>query len=343
MIKQNWIKIILTPFSWVYGLITDIRNQLFDLRILQSKKPDQFVISIGNITVGGTGKTPMTEHLVGLLSAKKSLAILSRGYGRSTKGFLLADESSSAADIGDEPLQYFEKYKKKVVVAVCENRVNGAKQIRSLHPEIDILLLDDAFQHRAIAQDVKLLLTDFSRPFYKDLPFPAGRLRETRRGAKRADAVVVTKCPTGLTKTDKEIITKNIRKYSDPPAPVFFSSIKYAAPVSYSGTAVALKNVKLVAGIANPETFVAHIRQQFSVIEEIIFADHHNYSSDDLERLTKYLKNDTFVVTTEKDMVKLKPLVEKSGIVARFAYIPITVDFGDDSEHFNQWVMKKIL
>ena len=342
MAYQNWIKIILTPFSWLYGLITDIRNQLFELHILRSDKPEQFVISIGNITVGGTGKTPMTEYLVGLLSATSKLAILSRGYGRSTKGFVLADQSSSADDIGDEPLQYYEKYKEKVVVAVCENRVNGARQIYSLHPEINILLLDDAFQHRAIAQDVKLLLSDFSRPFYRDMPFPAGRLRETRGGARRADAVIVTKCPSGLTENNKEIITKEIREYSKSSTPVFFSSIRYASPVSYTGTAIALKNVKLVAGIANPDTFIAHIRQQFNVIEEIIFSDHHNYSPDDLEGLTKYLKNDTFVVTTEKDMVKLKPLVEKSGIIARFAYIPITVDFGADSEKFNQWIMKQI-
>ena len=342
MAHLNWIKIILTPFSWVYGLVTDIRNLLFELRILSSSRPKQFVISVGNITVGGTGKTPMTEYLVRLLSSKKALSILSRGYGRATKGFVLATDLTTASDIGDEPMQYFEKYKKKVVVAVCENRVNGAGQIYSIHPEVDLLLLDDAFQHRAIAQDVKLLLSDFSRPFYEDLPFPAGRLRETRAGARRADAVIVTKCPSDLTHEKKGEIINRIRKYSNPPAPVFFSFINYTEPLSYLGMSVALKNVKLVAGIANPSTFVAHIRQQFNVLEEIIFADHHNYSSEDLERLTKYLKNDTFVVTTEKDMVKLKPLVEKSGMSARFAYIPISVDFGDDSERFDQWIMQQI-
>jgi tetraacyldisaccharide 4'-kinase len=342
MKEHNWIKSVLTPLSWLYGLITDLRNLLYDLQMLPSRKPAQFTICIGNLAVGGTGKTPVTEYLVRLLRSNFQIAILSRGYGRKTKGFLLADNTCSAADIGDEPLQYFAKFKEKTVVAVSENRVKGAEQIHLRHPGINMLLLDDAYQHRAITPDLKLLLSDFNRPFYKDLPFPAGLLRETRHGAGRADAIIITKCPASLTKTDKDAIIKNVLKYSRSKAPVFFSAIKYAEPVRYDGTPVQLKNVKLVAGIANPDTFVTYLRQHLNVIDEIIFPDHHNYSSDDLERLIKYLKNDTFVVTTEKDMVKLKPLAEKSGVTSRFAYVPIAVDFGNDTGRFNEWILQQI-
>jgi tetraacyldisaccharide 4'-kinase len=341
MKEHNWIKIILTPLSWLYGSVTSVRNLFYDQNIFHTEKPKQFTISIGNLTVGGTGKTPMTEYLVRLLSPIRKTAILSRGYGRKTKGFVLANHHSTANDIGDEPKQYFEKFGEQVSVAVCEKRVEGANQLLQLHPEISLILLDDASQHRAIGQDLKLLLNDYNRPFYEDLPFPAGRLRETRNGAKRADAIIVTKCPENISEAEKTKIIENIRRYSKPDVPVFFSFIRYATPVGYSGEAVRLKNVKLVAGIANPKTFVAHIRQQMNVIEEIIFPDHHNYSSGDLEGLIKYLKNDTFVVTTEKDMVKLKPLVEEAGIAAQFAYIPIVVDFKTDTARFNEWILQR--
>ncbi|TDE18141.1 tetraacyldisaccharide 4'-kinase [Dyadobacter psychrotolerans] len=342
MEEHNWIKTILTPLSWIYGSVTSVRNRLYDQHIFLSQKPEQFTISIGNLTVGGTGKTPMTEYLVRMLQPDFHLAILSRGYGRKTKGFLLAGSQSTAEDIGDEPLQYFQKYGKKVAVAVCEKRVEGAKQLADLRPDNNLLLLDDAFQHRAIKQDIKILLNDYNRPFYNDLPFPAGRLRENRNGALRADAIVVTKSPTDLPESDRKKIIEKIRKYSNPKAPVFFSSIRYAQPVDYSGSEVTLKNVKLVAGIANPQTFITHLSQHFNVIEEIIFPDHYNYTSADLERLIKYLKNDTFVVTTEKDMVKLKPLVEKSGLATQFAYIPIAVDFGKDTGPFSEWLKNRL-
>jgi tetraacyldisaccharide 4'-kinase len=342
MKEHNWIKVILTPLSWIYGSVTSLRNLMYDRQVFKSYKPSQFTISVGNLTVGGTGKTPVTEYLVRLLSGKLKVAVLSRGYGRKTRGFLLADHQSAAADIGDEPLQYFEKFGDKVVVAVSENRGKGAGFIQTLHPETRLIVLDDAYQHRAIEQNIKLLLNDYNRPFYRDLPFPAGRLRETRSGAKRADAVIVTKSPVSLTENDKDQITANIRRYSGRDTPVFFSAVRYGDPVSYSGLPVALKNVKLAAGIANPSTFIAYMKQRFNVMEEIIFPDHHNYSIADLEGLIKYLKNDTFVVTTEKDMVKLKPLAEVAGVITRFAYIPIAVDFGKDTSRFNQWILQQI-
>jgi tetraacyldisaccharide 4'-kinase len=341
MKEHIWIKTALTPFSRVYGFIAWLRTIGYRYGIFSSEKASQYVISIGNLTVGGTGKTPLVEYLARLLSPQIPTAILSRGYGRKTKGFRLANASSNASEIGDEPMQYYTKFHDKIVVAVCEKRAFGAARIAEQFPENKLLLLDDAFQHQSIMRDVNLLLCDYNRPFYQDQPFPAGRLREGRGGAKRADAVIVTKCPPALSKDERALISSRIQIYSRPEIPVFFSFTDYAAPLSYTGAAVALKKVKLVAGIANPAPFHAYLNSHFNVIDKVIFPDHYNYNARDVEEIIKYLKNDTFVVTTEKDMVKLKPLVEQSGHAARFVYIPVTVNFGNDTASFNQWITQK--
>ena len=343
MAEHNWIKVILTPFSWLYGFITILRNYLYDKGLSIVQTPPQFTISVGNLTVGGTGKTPVVEYLTKLLSGKYRVAILSRGYGRKTKGLLFADNFSTASDIGDEPLQYFSKFGKNMVVAVCEKRINGAIAIHERHPDLDLLLLDDAYQHRGIQRNINILLSDFNRPFYEDLPFPAGRLRETRSGAKRADLVIVTKAPEQLSREAKEQIIHSIQLFARKTAPVFFASIRYSLPLAYDFTPVVLKNVIIVAGIANPLPFTTYLRSKYNVIDEIIFPDHHNYTSTDVELLIKYIKNDTFVVTTEKDMVKLKPLASHTGIADRFAYLPMEMNFGTDTEAFNQWILQKAL
>lgn len=330
------IKNALLPFSWLYGLITDVRNFLFDHGILKSRKVPQTVISVGNLTVGGTGKTPVIEYLARLFSDSTRTAILSRGYGRETRGFVEADQSATAASIGDEPFQFYTKFDPQVTVAVCEKRVEGATEIHRRHPDIALLLLDDAYQHRAIRRDLNILLNDYNRPFYEDHPFPAGRLRERRQGARRADAVIVTKCPSALSHQEQEQIRAQVHRYTARAVPVFFATTRYEAPVGYEGGAVQLKNVKMAAGIANPAPFAAYLMARFNVTDQAVFADHHNYTASDVDGLIKNLKNDTFVVTTEKDMVKLKPLVVSKGCAARFAYIPVSVDFGDAA--FAQWV-----
>lgn len=332
------IKIALLPFSWLYGFITDIRNILFDHGLLRSQKVPQKVIAVGNLTVGGTGKTPVIEYLTHLFSGQIPTAILSRGYGRATKGFVEAGTDATAQRIGDEPFQFYTKFGQKVNVSVCEKRVDGALKIHERHPEITLLLLDDAFQHRAIRRDVNILLNDYNRPFYDDAPFPAGRLRERRHGARRADAVIVTKCPEELGHAARENIINRIRPYTRNSVPVFFASTRYGTPMGYDGGPVRLKNVKMVAGIANPSPFAAYLAARFNVTEQRVFADHYNYMPDDVEDLIKNLKNDTFVVTTEKDMVKLKPMVASKGYAARFAYIPVSVDFGNDETAFVKWV-----
>jgi tetraacyldisaccharide 4'-kinase len=341
MKEHNWTKILLRPFSSIYGWITDVRNLLYDRRFLRVGRPSQFTISVGNLTVGGTGKSPMIEYLIEKFLPSTHTAVLSRGYGRSTKGLLFGVPGATAADIGDEPLQFFQKYGKNVIVAVCENRVKGASAIHRRYPTHNLLLLDDAFQHRAIDRDINILLNDYSRPFYTDLPFPAGRLRESRSGAKRADLVVVTKCPATLSEPEKEQIRTKIKMYTQEDAPVFFSGIRYSSPLGFDLLPVSLKKVKVVTGIASPQPFLTFLKGQYEVIEEIIFPDHHNYTTDDLQRLIKNLKNDTFVLTTEKDMVKLKPLAEQESQSARFAFISIAVDFGTDEFAFQDWIDHK--
>lgn len=342
MLEHQWIKTLLTPLSWAYGLITGIRNFLYGLHFFSSKKARQYVISVGNLTVGGTGKTPVIEYLVKILLPVSTIAILSRGYGRKTKGFLLADEAATAATIGDEPMQFYNKFKNNLLVAVCEKRVKGAAEIERSQPQVKMLLLDDAYQHRAIQRDINLLLNDYNRPFYNDKVLPAGRLRESRNGARRADAVIVTKCPTLLTANEKEEVRKEIARYTKPGTPVFFSFTDYAMPLSYTGASVELKNVKMVTGIADPAPFAAYLGGRFNVVEKVNFPDHHNYTSQDVNELVRYLKNGTFVVTTEKDMVKLKPLVEQSGCAERFAYIPVAVNFGNDTDRFKYWLTGRI-
>ncbi|TLU99508.1 tetraacyldisaccharide 4'-kinase [Dyadobacter luticola] len=338
MHEHRLIKILLLPLSWLYGSITGIRNFLYDQRIFSSRKVPQFVISVGNLTVGGTGKTPVIEYLANLLLPVSSVAILSRGYGRKTAGYVLANDASTAEMIGDEPLQFYSKFRNKALVAVCEKRVTGALNIYQSNTGIKTLLLDDAYQHRAIARNVNLLLNDYNRPFYQDIPLPAGRLREWRSGAKRADAVIVTKCPENLSDNDQQQIRANIEEYTKPGTPVFFCFTDYAAPVGFDNRPIQLKNVKMVAGIANPGPFAAYLRSHFNVVDEVVFPDHHNYTGADLEELIKYLKSDTFAVTTEKDMVKLKPLAEQAGCADRFAYIPVTINFETQTEAFTKWL-----
>ena len=342
MRQPDWTKIILRPFSWLYGSITTFRNFFFDVGIFSSHKPHQFAVSVGNLTVGGTGKTPMVEYLARILLASNDVSILSRGYGRETSGYILADETATAASIGDEPMQYYQKFADKVKVAVCEKRVLGAEKLHQDFPENDVLLLDDGYQHRAIMRDLNILLNDYNRPFYKDFPFPAGRLRENRGGAKRADVVIVTKCPDISNLTDRDHITQMVRKYTRTTTPVFFAGIKYAAPVFFDQVARPLNSVKIVTGLANPVPFIQHIEAYFDVIDQIHFPDHHNYNLSDLKGLMENVKSGTFVVTTEKDMVKLKPLAETLGITDRLAYVPIEVNFGNDTEKFNNWFKNSI-
>jgi tetraacyldisaccharide 4'-kinase len=341
------LKILLYPFSLLYGLITDFRNVLFDKGFKSQTGFDIPIINVGNLTVGGTGKSPQIEYLIRLLADTYQVASLSRGYGRKTKGYILADEHANAEQIGDEPMQFFQKFGSKISVAVSEKRVEGVQQLLQEKPTTELILLDDAYQHRYINPSFNILLMDYNRPFYEDLTFPAGRLRERRRGAKRADCIVVSKCPENLDSKAQDTIKQQIKPYPKEGTPIFFSTIRYGNPISCIGKSAVLptKNIVLVTGIANPLPFENYVAQQFTIQERLVFKDHHAFSEEDVAQIKQALiQENTYeksVIMTEKDSVKFKDLLDKNDpIASRFFYIPIEIDFlNQERDVFNNLIL----
>ena len=259
-----------------------------------------------------------------------ALATLSRGYGRKTTGFRVATAADTADTIGDEPLQLYRKFTPAVRVCVGEQRVEAIKALLERYPETKRVLLDDAFQHRPLAPHVSILLMDYNRPFYEDLPFPGGRLRERRKGARRADVVVVTKCPLTLPLTEQEHIANRIRPYVRPETPLFFAGLAYDAPVSFAtGQPVTnLRSVVLVSGLANATPLEQYVRQQYHLVRHIRFADHYPYTRPTLEKLANDLPADTVLLTTEKDWVKLDALLTPAERATwPLYYLPVSMQF----------------
>jgi tetraacyldisaccharide 4'-kinase len=308
--------------------------------LLHQFRPIQHTISVGNLTVGGTGKTPMIEYLARLLLTTQAIATLSRGYGRKTTGFRLADRRTDTAEtIGDEPLQILRKFGNTVTVCVGEKRADALQKLHLLRPDITTVLLDDAFQHRAVQPHLNLLLCDYNRPFYADYPFPAGLLREGRMGANRADAVIVTKCPDKLSIAEQAEIRQKIGEYTRPETPVFFAGLYYDAPVSFGVGALLLPDqpVVLVSGLANADPLERYVQERFTLLSHHRFADHYAYTRVDVDRLLAQLPAQATALTTEKDWVKLDTLltdVEKQ----RWVYLPITVRFLADEAVFQALV-----
>ncbi len=285
--------------------MTFIRNKMYDRGILPSYHSPLKTIIIGNLQVGGSGKTPLTAFLYGKFSAVFRTAILSRGYGRKTRGLREAGDYETPATIGDEPLWYKQTLP-GVTVVVSEKRKKGLKYLENKQAEL--VLLDDAYQHRAVEGDVYLMLTDYAKPYYKDYPLPAGRLREYRTSDKRADIIVVTKCPDGLTVQEKVEMIQEINPYDH--QWVFFCSVRPGKPYALKGQAdyAGLRYTKIVAmsGIANPDSFIMLCRQFNRPVTPLNFRDHHDYTTDDLKKLESLIDQNTVVLTTEKDAVKLK-------------------------------------
>lgn len=257
-------------------------------------------------------------------------ATLSRGYGRQSSGFRIASAADTAATLGDEPLQLFRKFSPAVRVCVGERRADALKALLDLYPETRRILLDDAFQHRAVRPHLNLLLVDYNRPFYDDYPFPAGRLRERRKGARRADLIVVTKCPLNLWATEQTRMINRIRPYARPETPIFFAGLQYGQPVSFArGEAVAnLQRVVLVSGLANAGPLEQYVRQTFQLIRHEAFADHHAYTRAELDHLGQTLPPGTALLTTEKDWVKLDALLTPAERTAwPLYYLPVAVQF----------------
>jgi tetraacyldisaccharide 4'-kinase len=333
------LQLLLMPLGWLYGGVMAVRNWLYDRNLKKVYRFSVPVISIGNLTVGGTGKTPHVEYLIRLLKNRYGVATLSRGYGRRTKGFLLANAQATAATLGDEPYQLYLKFAPEVTVAVGERRAEAIPAILQAQPRTGAILLDDAYQHRSVAPRLSILLTDYNRPFYGDFVLPAGRLRESRGGASRADMIIVTKCPPDLSRTSQQEITRRIEQYKRPEVPVFFTGIRYGEPVPFGGAGGAFNpDVVLVSGLANAAPLENYVRQRFRLLEHLEFRDHHRYGPVDLAAMRKALEETSgrTVLTTEKDYVKLiGPELREQAARLPLFYLPIEVFFLEKQPEFD--------
>ncbi len=355
--RKAIVNAILTPFSWVYSMIITVRNFMFSHGIiLKEEEFDIPVVSVGNITVGGTGKTPHVEYLVEALCQQYNIGVLSRGYKRVTKGFILATDKLSPRDIGDEPYQIFHKFNGLITLAVCENRRKGIREMMRINPEINLIILDDAFQHRYVKPKVNIVLVDYTRPPYNDQMLPLGTLREPVRRLLDCDFVVVTKCPSSLTPMNQRVVKQNLDLY--PSQGLFFSNIRYADPVPV----FPIRNPQLpqlswlqpddtllcVTGIANAKPLVKYLRRFAAQVKVIHYDDHHYFSRNDFADIFDIYDSlegrRKFIITTEKDSVRIinnayYPPTMRHCIY----YIPIKVGFLEQDNHdFISDVVKKI-
>lgn len=336
--KDTVLTYVLKPLSWIYDGLTGFRNWMFDKNILKHEEFDIPIVCVGNLTVGGTGKTPHVEYIVSLLMSEYNIAVLSRGYKRKTSGFILANSKSTPDMIGDEPLQIYQKFGSRIKVAVCESRRKGIKELINSFPEINLIVLDDAFQHRYVKPKVSIVLTDYNRPFYRDHLLPWGRLRENPHQVNRADMVVVTKCPDDLTPLNHRLVSKelDLMKFQK----LFFSRYQYGgimpvfpdnSPYNISlGSLTEKDTVLLVTGIAHPRYFVRYFKNYPFKVKVMHFPDHHDFSRSDLdsikERFDSLSGERKLIVTTEKDSVRLEhnPYFPRE-LMAYTFYLPIMV------------------
>jgi tetraacyldisaccharide 4'-kinase len=343
----------LLALSWFYGLGVGVRNLLFEMGVLKSRSFNTPVISVGNITVGGTGKTPHVEYLIRLLKDKMNVAVLSRGYKRKSRGYILSDKDTPMHMIGDEPYQIKQKFP-DITVAVDKKRTRGIENLteKGSGPDVDVILLDDAFQHRYVKPGINILLVDYHRLVIYDRLLPAGRLREPVRAKDRADIVIITKCPKDLKPMEFRVITKAMKLY--PYQQLFFSSHEYDAPKPVfpelavtqleSLEKLSGKNILLLTGIASPEQLLHDLQELESQITPLTFADHHNFSKKDVANI-----NDTFaslpeskiILTTEKDATRLMAIDGLSDEVKSNLFtLPMRiVIMQDQEEEFNNKIL----
>lgn len=325
-------KIFLAIPMLLYSLVLRIRHWLFDSGVIKKHRFEIPVICIGNITVGGTGKTPVVEFLVDRLGRTHTIAVLSRGYGRRTKGYMEVSVESSFLDVGDEPKQMKHKYPDLVVV-VCENRTEGIRRIQKEHPEVNMILMDDGFQHRRVDAKVNIVLADYTRPICDDYLLPVGSLRDLKSQLFRANIVLITKTPENLSPIDRRIAVKSLKLY--PFQSVYFTSMVQHEPIplfpDMAPAKITGRNVAAMAGIGNPASFVSSLEEKYNVTDSFIFRDHHIYKvrelNDIVEKLRK-LPQDTVIITTEKDGVKLtnrKKIPEE--LQKRLYVIPVELNF----------------
>lgn len=306
---------LLFPFSLIYGGVVWLRNWMFDKNVLKSASFNFPIICVGNIAVGGTGKTPMTEYLIRLLQSNFKTATLSRGYKRKTKGFAIADATTTALEIGDEPMQFHNKFP-DVTVAVGEERLVAIPQLLHDKPDTEVIILDDAFQHRMVKAGLNIVLTAYNNLYTRDLILPSGDLRDVKASMKRAHIIVVTKCKAGLTLQEKESIIKEIDPL--PHQAVFFTEIVYATPYhlfnQQPAAITAATNILLICGIANPRPLKDYLEQKMHTYDMLRYPDHHIFNIDDLadikKQFAKMSGTDKVMITTEKDAVRMVKFVE---------------------------------
>ncbi|MCW3111698.1 MAG: lpxK [Segetibacter sp.] len=324
-------RILLFPFSLIYGLIVILRNYLYDKNMFKSVSFNLPIIGIGNLSVGGTGKSPMVEYLIDLLHTHYKIATLSRGYKRKTKGYALANAETTALEIGDEPMQFHTKFP-EVAVAVGEERIVAIPQLLHDRPETKVIILDDAFQHRSIKPGLNIVLTDCGNLFTRDFFLPTGDLRDQRSSYKRADIIVVTKCPPNISIEEMTKVREEIRPSIN--QHIFFTTIKYAAPyniITKEKRSLSLEDeVLLVCGIANPRPLKSYLVQQVKTYYQLSYSDHHIFTIDDLKEIsTKYDEMQSekkLIVTTEKDAVRLVKFSD--ALIRKHLYVlPIQHEF----------------
>ena len=336
------LKWVFAPFAVIYKFATDFRNHLYNINYSKSFEFEANVISVGNLSVGGTGKTPMVEYLIRLLKAQYHVATLSRGYKRRSKGFIEANSKHTEKEIGDESLQFYLKYGQDISVNVIEERAWGIPNILMNHPNNDIVVLDDAYQHRSVIPSLNILLTSYDHLFFQDYVLPLGRLRESRKDANRSDVINVTNCKEDLPEKERSDLKSTISKYSD--SPIFFSKVNYLKPVAFTGTGQLERNepVLLVSGVANSSHFKKYVTQNWRVKKHYDFLDHKNYN----EKIVKTIascsrKEGAAILTTEKDYVKLRNFNSEWRDL-RIFYLPIEVEFLDNKETFDQLILGSI-
>ncbi len=341
------VKLLLLVPTGIYSIIVALRNWLYNLGFLSSVKFDLPVICVGNIAVGGTGKTPHVEFILRVFNQESILAsVISRGYKRKTKGYIAITPEHSALDVGDEPRQISRKFP-TVPFVVCGDRITGIQNLRSDFPLSQVVVMDDGFQHRAVTPGMSIILTDYNHPIYDDYLLPLGNLRESRSQLKRADIVIVTKCPRSIKPIDLRIATKRLGLF--PYQKIYFTTFEYGELHKVWGNKLldnkpkTLSPILLVAGIAQPQPFIQHVKEQFNNLSIKLFSDHYVFEGPDILVMVEFLKNNPegYVITTEKDSMRLAALDSiPEPLQSRFLYIPIEVRFlNSGNNQFNKQIV----
>ncbi len=345
----------LLPFSIIYHVIIFVRNYLYDIGKLKSSKFSIPIIGLGNLTTGGTGKTPHVEYLIKLLQNEFQIATLSRGYGRKSIGYILAKSPANTHLIGDEPMQYLTKFR-NIMVCVSEDRTEAIGKLVKRENPPQVILMDDAYQHRKVIPGLNILLLEYDSIFVNDYLLPAGNLREPRSSIKRADIIIITKSPTILVPIERKRILENLP--SNPKQTIFFSYIKYGEFNKIFGTQNTMQmgagyytekrfTILLVTGIANPSGIIEYLRRLTDKVEMLVFPDHHEFNKKDLHKIQQTFDNianqSKIIVTTEKDAMRLRnPGIDSAIQKLPFFFLPIEVQIHQDEEKFNQMILEYV-